>query len=113
MKFYSTNNRELSCSFEEAVLKGLSDDGGLFFPESIPRIDKKLIRNINDYSFIDIALNIAQLYVQDEIPKTDLENIIEEAINFPAPVVSLNEKLKILELSILNLHHILIFHFHL
>lgn len=98
MKFYSTNNKNISSSFEDAVLKGLADDGGLFFPESIPRIDKKLIKRINDYSFHDIAYNIAQQYIQDEISRFDLESIIEEAINFPAPVVSLNEKLNILEL---------------
>ena len=98
MNYYSTNNRELRSSFEEAVLKGLADDGGLFFPESIPKVDKKLIENISDYSFIDIANHIAQLYVQDEIPKRELESIIQEAINFPAPVVSLSDKLNILEL---------------
>ncbi|MEK7623363.1 MAG: hypothetical protein AAB408_01690 [Patescibacteria group bacterium] len=32
MKLYSTNNKNLVVSLREAVLQGLSPDGGLFMP---------------------------------------------------------------------------------
>ena len=35
MKFYSTQNKELRVSFDEAVWLGLAPDGGLFMPEEI------------------------------------------------------------------------------
>ena len=38
MKLYSTRNKNKFVSFEQAVLKGLADDGGLFMPEKIPEM---------------------------------------------------------------------------
>jgi len=80
MKFYSTNSREVYTTFENAVLKGLADDGGLFFPQYIPEVGRGVIKRINDYSFQELAYIIAEQYVDDEIPKEDLQHIIEAAI---------------------------------
>jgi threonine synthase len=98
MRYYSTNSRNAYTTFEDAVLKGLAEDGGLFFPQYIPEVGRGVIKRINEYSFHELAHIIAEKYVEDEIPEEDLRNIIESAINFPAPLVPLNEKLNILEL---------------
>ncbi len=98
MKYYSTNNRALSSTFKDAVLKGLADDGGLFFPHDIPSVGRGVIKNLNNYSFQEIAFTIANQFIDGEIPDNYLESIIENAINFPAPVVPLDDKLNILEL---------------
>ena len=39
MFFKSTRNNDIKVTASEAILKGLSDDGGLFVPEHIPRFD--------------------------------------------------------------------------
>jgi threonine synthase len=70
----------------------------LFLPQYIPEVGRGVIKRLSDYSFQELAYVIAEQYVDDEIPEADLQKIIETAINFPAPVVSLNEKLNILEL---------------
>ena len=98
MNYYSTNNRELSTTFEDAVLKGLADDGGLFFPQYIPSVGRGVIKNLKKYSFQELAYIIAEQFIDGEIPGAEIQKIIDSAINFPAPVVSLSEKLKILEL---------------
>lgn len=98
MKFYSTNNENKFVTFQKAVLKGLADDGGLFMPEFIPQFDSSFINSLENYSFQEIALNIAKKFIEDEIEEHELKSIIERAINFPAPLVKLNDDLNILEL---------------
>src|SRR3989339_1839734 len=98
MHYYSTNNKSIKVSFREAVLKGLSNDGGLFMPVSVPSLGKDFIDNIESKSFQEIALEIAKGFVGDEIKDSDLEKIISDSINFDAPVVRLNDNHFILEL---------------
>lgn len=41
--FYrSTRSKGGAVRASQAILKGLADDGGLFVPESVPRLDKVL-----------------------------------------------------------------------
>ncbi len=98
MKYFSTNNNCADVSFEDAVLKGLAEDGGLYMPEYIPQISSDLIKNLDSIPMHEIAFEIAKPFVGDEIPEEDLREIIESAINFKAPLVSLSDNLNILEL---------------
>jgi threonine synthase len=98
MKYYSTNDRNKFFSFEQAVMKGLADDGGLFMPEFIPGLPKELFQNIERKSFTEIALEISKHFIEDEIPQSKLEEIVTEAINFPAPIAEIDKNLFVLEL---------------
>lgn len=79
-------------------MKGLSPDGGLFMPEYIPKLERSFINSLSDYSIQEIGLEVAKQFVCDEIPISDLKNIIDDAINFDAPLVELDENKSILEL---------------
>lgn len=98
MKFYSTNNRSAEFSFKDAVINGLAPDGGLFMPERIPQLEQSFFEELPNLSFQEISFRIAKLFIEKEIPENDLAGLIEDAINFPAPVVKLNDKINILEL---------------
>jgi threonine synthase len=98
MKFFSTNRSVEEVSFEEAILKGLPDDNGLYFPSTIPILDDSFWNNISQFSFQEIAFRIAQPFVDGEIPDTELRSIINEAVNFDAPLEKLKENLYCLEL---------------
>lgn len=98
MRLYSTKNRSEFTSLREAVLRGLPPDNGLYMPESIPALPEPFIRNLKDYSFQDIAFTITKTLFQGAIPDEDLRKITDDAVNFEAPVVSLNEHQHILEL---------------
>ena len=98
MKFYSTNRNSPLATFEEALMKGLADDGGLYMPESIPEFGKDFVGRLEEHSFREIAFLIAQKFIEDEIEEDDLKRIINEAINFPAPVVQLEDDIYVLEL---------------
>lgn len=98
MKLYSTNNKNLSVSFKEAVFTSFPSDKGLYMPWHIPKLSECFIQNITDYSFPEMALEIAYSFIGEDIPKKDLEKIIKETISFDAPLVSLEENLAVLEL---------------
>src|SRR3990172_4078632 len=98
MKFYSTNNKSISVSLKEAVLKGLADDGGLFMPQYIPKFDSSFLKELHLKSFLEIALETSQLFLKEDIPQNEIKKIVSEAINFDAPLVPLNENQFVLEL---------------
>lgn len=98
MKFYSTNNKDLRVSFQDAVFNSLPQDKGLYMPELIPTLDPFFVKNIQQYSLQEIALTVASALIEDDIPKEDLKKIIEDAINFDAPVKYLDAETAVLEL---------------
>ncbi|MBE8720296.1 threonine synthase [Sphingobacterium pedocola] len=98
MKLYSTNNKNLRVPFREAVFNSLPADKGLYMPELIPQLDPLFIKDIQQYSLQDIAFHVANALIGDDIPEDDLKAIIDEAINFEAPVKFLNEETAVLEL---------------
>lgn len=98
MKLYSTNNKDLRVSFEEAVFNSLPQDKGLYMPVEIPQLDALFIKNIQQYSLPEIAFHIANALIGDDIPKEDLKKIVEDAIDFDAPVKFLDSSTAVLEL---------------
>ena len=75
MKFLSTRNSNLKISGREAIVKGISEDGGLFVPESFPAFD--IMENL-DLSYTDLAHKILSLYLTD-FDKDDLLELIEKS----------------------------------
>ncbi|GAA4782802.1 threonine synthase [Olivibacter ginsenosidimutans] len=98
MILYSTNNKNLSVSFKEAVFNSLPIDKGLYMPSEIPSLSDNFIQYIDQYTFPEIALEVAKNLIGNDIPAADLKALIEEAINFDAPIVPLDERTAVLEL---------------
>jgi len=98
MILYSTNNKDLRVSFKEAVFNSMPHDKGLYMPVDIPQLDADFIQNIEKYSLPEIAYKVASTLLKDEIPAADLQAIIDDAINFDAPAVKLDDKTFVLEL---------------
>ena len=98
MRLYSTKNPSKFVSLKEAVFKGLPEDNGLFMPEFIPTLSDDFIKNIKNHSFQSIAFEVSKALLRGYIPEKDLKDIIEKSIDFPAPVVRLDDATHILEL---------------
>jgi len=98
MNYYSTNNPSTKFSFESAVMMGLAPDGGLFLPEVIPQLKSSFINGVKDISFKEIGFEISKLFIEKEVTDNTLQNIIENSINFPAPLIKLNNTISVLEL---------------
>ena len=98
MKLYSTNNKDLRVSFKEAVFNSMPQDKGLYMLVEIPQLDLEFIQNIEQYTLPEIAYKVASALLKDEIPAEDLKALIDDAINFEAPAVKLDDKTFVLEL---------------
>ncbi|MBX2928935.1 MAG: threonine synthase [Saprospiraceae bacterium] len=98
MQLYSTNNKEHLVSLKEAVFRGLPEDSGLYMPQTIPVLEPDFIQNLAKHSFQEIAFRVADTLLQGAIPEQDLQTIIHKAVNFPAPVHTLDEHTHVLEL---------------
>ncbi len=96
MKYYSTNKISPAVSFEDAVVRGLAPDKGLYFPEKIGTLPKGLIGHNN--SIHEIAFEVAKLFVDGEIDNQRLQTIVEETLAFPTPIVNLEKDVFSLEL---------------
>lgn len=98
MRLYSTNNKSKFVSLKEAIFKGLPEDKGLYMPENIPPLPKHFLNNLADYTFQEIGFEICRHLFQGVIPDSDLKEIIEKSLTFPAPLVELDKHTFILEL---------------
>lgn len=98
MKYFSLNKQSPSVSFSEATILGQAPDKGLYFPESIPQVDKELIENIEHISNEEIAFRVIKPYIGNEIPDDKLFRIVTETVNFEIPLVPINETISSLEL---------------
>jgi threonine synthase len=97
ISYYSTRDKNKTLvSFEDALLKGLAPDGGLYVPDSIPTIDPK--NWLNATSLAEVGVNVLGQWLESELPKEDLAAIVRDALNFPCPIVKLSDDLFMLEL---------------
>ena len=98
MKYYSLYKQSPVVDFATATVLGQAPDKGLYFPETIPQVSKKLIENIEDYTNEAIAFKVIAPYIGDTIPKAELERIVNETVNFEIPLVKITENIFSLEL---------------
>ncbi|PWT87914.1 MAG: threonine synthase [Acidobacteria bacterium] len=95
MLFYSTRNKSLRVSFQDAVLQGQPPDGGLYMPFEIPNLSIHHLDHAQRLSFSKLAIAASHQWLEDEeIP----HNLIADALNFDAPLVKLEDGLYVLEL---------------
>jgi len=98
MKYYSLNNKNSKVSFEEAVIKGLAPDKGLYFPEELIQLPKSFFENIENLSNHEIAYEVIKQFVGNEIPEIELKQIILETLSFDFPLVKVEDSIYSLEL---------------
>ncbi|HEU0228067.1 MAG TPA: threonine synthase [Arachidicoccus soli] len=98
MRYYSLNKKSPSVSFKEAVVSGQAPDRGLYFPEKIPALSTNLKENLSNLSKEDISFEVMKPFVDKDLPDNELRRIVSETINFPFPLVTINENISSLEL---------------
>ena len=59
---------------------GYAQDGGLYFPESIPKLDKIEIEKMADLTYPELVKQIMPLFIDEsEIPLKELHLLIDRA----------------------------------
>mgnify|MGYP000901520223 CR=1 FL=1 len=98
MKYYSTNKQAPDASLEEAVVKGLAADKGLFMPYSIKPLPQDFYDSIDTLSFQEIAYRVADAFFGEDVPAETLKQIVYDTLNFDVPLVKVTEDIYSLEL---------------
>lgn len=75
--YKSTRNSEKTVTASEAILKGLADDGGLFVPTSIPKLDVSL-EELKDMNYQETAYVVMKQFLTD-FTEEELKNCIAKA----------------------------------
>ena len=75
--YKSTRDDEKKVQASQAILKGLSEDGGLFVPERIPALDKSF-KEMADMRYQEIAYEVMKLFLTD-FTEEELKSCINKA----------------------------------
>lgn len=75
--YQSTRSSGARVKASEAILKGLSEDGGLFVPERIPKLDKS-IKELSEMDYRQTAYEVMKLFLTD-FTEEELKNCIRQA----------------------------------
>ena len=98
MIFYSTNNKSNTADLKTAVLKGLASDKGLYMPETIPTLPKSFWDNIPGKTMGEIGFEMLKPYFCPDIPEDTFRKMVNDAFNFPVPVVKITDQISTAEL---------------
>ena len=97
-RFYSTSSAGQFVDLREAVLRSLPPDNGLYMPERLPGPEEVLLPGWRDWSFAELGYRIVSALFAGAVPEETLRKMVGEAINFDAPLVTIAEKMHVLEL---------------
>ena len=101
MLFHSTRGKDSNKTFEEVLMQGLAQDGGLFIPDYWPEVNINDLRSCDN--FIDVAKHIVPLFTDSSFDRAEVNKILDKTwhdfekkdyIN----IFNINETLSILEL---------------
>ena len=98
MIFYSTNDNNITADLKTAVLKGLAPDKGLYMPETIPTLPKSFWDNIPGKTMGEIGFEMLKHYFCPDIPEDTFRKMVNDAFNFPVPVVKITDQISTAEL---------------
>lgn len=98
MHYYSTNKNAPAVSLEEAVIKGLAPDKGLYMPQTIQRLPDAFFHNIAEMSLQEIAFVVASAFFGQDIEPKRLQEIVNDTLSFDIPLVKVTDSIYSLEL---------------
>jgi threonine synthase len=103
MLHISTRGEAPALSFSEALLAGLARDGGLYLPQSYPRLTHEQIAGFAGLPYASVARTVIGALTHGDIEQNALDRMIGEAyasFRHPAvcPLVQLGDNLFVQEL---------------
>lgn len=98
MHYYSTNRQSPLATLEEAVVKGLAGDKGLYMPERIKPLPPETIKNLKNMSFHETACLVARAFFDEDVETDILDRIVCDTLSFDTPVVPVTGNTYSLEL---------------
>ncbi len=103
MNYISTRNNAVKVSSAFAIAHGISAEGGLYVPESIPQLSENDFLNLSQLDYKGKAEYILKKFLTD-FTEDEIKNCVNGAYTGtfddekPAPIAQLGERINILEL---------------
>lgn len=98
MQYHSTSQRFNKASLAQAIMRSEAVDGGLYMPDSLPRLPKAFFNNIAEMSPTEISYSVANSIFGGDLPSDVIKNIGDQTFNFPIPLVEVEPGIYALEL---------------
>ena len=98
MQYYSTNGKAPLATLEEAVVRGLAPDKGLYMPQEIRPLPQEFYDNIENMSFQEISYQVAHNFFGDDVDAESLREIVFDTLAFETPIVKVEDNIYSLEL---------------
>ena len=86
MRYISLNHNSQPVDFSTAVMNGLATDKGLYFPEEVISIPKKITDNIKSIDDHELCYEVIKGYIGEDFSKDELIQIIKKTIDFKIPL---------------------------
>ncbi len=78
MKYVSTRGEAPVLAFDDVLLAGLAEDGGLYVPQAWPQFSAEDLKAMAGLSYAEIAYRVIRPFVGGTIADADLEAMIDE-----------------------------------
>ena len=98
MRFLSTAGRTSPVTLAEALLEGPAPDGGLFVPERLEPLNAADLATLELLPLTGIAAILGIRLFGSEVPEEDFADLIEDALDFPIPLATIEPGIHCLEL---------------
>ena len=103
MKYISTRGEAPVQGFEDVLLAGLANDGGLYVPKVWPKFTSDEINEMAGLPYTELALRVITPFIGDEIARDELQEMVNDAYagfshKAIAPLVQLDSNDFLLEL---------------
>ena len=86
MRYISLNHNSQPVDFKTAVMNGLAPDKGLYFPEEVISLPKKITDNIKSIDDHELCYEVIKGYIGQDFSKEELIQIIKKTIDFKIPL---------------------------
>jgi threonine synthase len=78
MKYISTRGNAPELTFEEVLLTGLAEDGGLYVPKDVPQYTLAEIESWRDLPYAELAHKVIYPFVEGSVDSAALQKILNE-----------------------------------
>jgi threonine synthase len=98
MQWISTRGSSPPISFIDALFAGTAPDGGLYMPERLDPVPRATLESIRGADIVTTGSVVGAHLLRDEITPAAMASLVRDALDFPVPLVQVNERVWSLEL---------------
>jgi threonine synthase len=100
MEYYSTRNLDLAVSLDKVILIGLAEDGGLYLPKVINKLDSSFWDQASNLTYNQILIEVLKtLTAGDDYNFQEVSDAINSVFTFEPKIIRLEDNRFLLDLN--------------